>query len=81
MADWKSLTFGVYSMKEILEAIDDSAWQKFRKEKLKGESSEKKFALLKFWINTHGSSRKAKIQVTNYVNALRRGGLVSKKPE
>jgi hypothetical protein len=62
---------------EIMEAIKDPKWQEFRVETLKGCSTEDKIFWLKWWLWTHEGAelRKRKVQVQNYVNALKRGGL------
>jgi len=58
---------------EIDKAIDDKKWQEFRKS-LKGLSTEEKLDKLQEWLNSHKGSRKAEVQVINYINALKRGG-------
>ena len=58
---------------EIDKAIDDEKWQEFRKS-LKGISTEEKLDKLQEWLNSHKGSRKAEVQVINYINALKRGG-------
>lgn len=70
----KSLIFGIYNMKAILKAVNNSKWQIFRKS-LKGLSTETKLIQLKNWIRTHNTEQD-KIRVTNYVNALKRGGQI-----
>jgi hypothetical protein len=76
--DWRLLDSGSYSLKEVKEAIDDENWQKYRRA-LKGKTLHEKWLALKLWLNKHNNSRKAKIQVANYVNALRRAGMVPSK--
>ena len=73
MPDWNKLIFGSYSAEEIAEAVDDEEWQTFR-ESLKGKSLDEKFKELTAWMKKHRQSKKAKVQVTNYVNALARSG-------
>ncbi len=55
-------------------AIRDTEWQKFRKS-LKGLSTEAKLRKLHTWQQTH-PGHKAKVQVQNYINALKRGGQI-----
>ncbi len=61
--------------KEIQEAIKDVEWQEFR-ETLKGLSTRKKLIELKKWKTKKGFSKKSLIQVENYLNALKRGGII-----
>ena len=76
MPEWNKLVFGSYSAEEIAEAVKDEEWQAFR-ETLKGKSLEEKFKELVDWMKKHKQANKAKIQVTNYVNALARSGDVT----
>ena len=71
----KSLTFGQYSHYSIFEAVNNFDWQMFRIS-LKGISTEKKVERLKEWLKLNSYSLKSKIQVTNYINALKRGGQI-----
>lgn len=75
LLDWNALTFGPYSTKEVLEAVADDEWQKLRKS-LKGQSLRYKYDSLLSYLRSHQHNRVQMIQVTNYVHALRRGGLV-----
>jgi len=76
--NWNELTFGHYSMDIILKSVRDIPWQQVRVS-MKGTSLEFKHTTLIAWLVKNNYSDQAKIQVTNYVNALRRGGLV--KPQ
>lgn len=58
---------------EIHMAVAEDEWQKFRVN-LKGESTKTKLCKLADWLVEHGYSHKSKVQVTNYINALKRGG-------
>ncbi len=69
------LDFGPLTRAEIKEAVADNEWQTFRLT-LKGVSTAEKLDALEDWLETHKSSRKAQVQVTNYVNALKRGGQI-----
>lgn len=57
-------------------AIRDPEWQAFRLS-LKGLSTTEKLRKLRGWLARHSSSEKARIQVQNYINALKRGGQLS----
>jgi len=72
--NWDALTVDDVTREEIQRYVDDSEWQDFRKQ-LKGETIPDKYKMLKNWLDTH-PTRKAKVQVTNYVNALKRAGLI-----
>lgn len=74
-ASVKNLIFGHYNKHVILQSVNDSEWQTFRIS-LKGLETEKKIERLKVWIMINRFSRKSKIQVTNYINALKRGGQI-----
>jgi hypothetical protein len=77
--DWESLTFGRYGLKEILPAVRYNDWQEVRLW-LKGKTLEQRYARLQEWIWTaRGPAEllRRQIQVTNYVNALRRGGMIA----
>lgn len=67
------------SRQEILEAIGREDWQIFRLG-LKGLSTREKIDELRRWLDdTTVSSEEwalRKVQVVNYVNALKRGGQV-----
>jgi hypothetical protein len=76
--DWKKLYFGYLSRKEIQEHVVKSDWQIIRLS-MKGVSTAEKYRILEKWLKDNDYSRSAQVQVTNYVTALSRGGLV--KPE
>lgn len=71
--DWVKLIFGVYNRKQVLDAVDDTTWQNLRI-RLKGTSMEYRYKALQHYLGEEPEERK-KIQVTNYVYALKRGGL------
>jgi hypothetical protein len=64
---------GSHSIHEILRAIKDASWQKFR-ESLKGRPTQEKLDRLDAWRLAHRGDLDTQIQVDNYINALRRGG-------
>jgi hypothetical protein len=73
--DWDFLIFEEVKRKDIQRCVKNEQWQKFRKT-LKGKTSREKFNALKSWLNNRNRSYCAKVQVTNYVNALKRGGTI-----
>ena len=72
--NWRELHSGYLSKEEILEAVNDEDWQVFRID-LKGETTREKFLRLRYYVRSH-PGRKAEVQVTNYINALARGGII-----
>jgi hypothetical protein len=73
--DWGTLIFGTYSPQQVVRAVNDSQWQDVRISMI-GESEESKYNILLAHLVRQHYSGQAKIQVTNYVNALKRGGLI-----
>ena len=73
--DWNKLNFGTFSIKQVLEAVKDEGWQKIRKS-MKGTSLAERWKILRKHLRDRNNSRRAKIQVTNYVKALARGGMI-----
>ena len=66
---------------EVKECVSDPIWQVFRVS-MKGKSTTQKLVMLDSWCNScieiHGSlTRKCDVQVGNYINALKRGGLLN----
>lgn len=73
--NWNKLVSGKLKMDEILDAVDNDEWQELRKS-LKGQPLTTRYEELETYLEKHSYSKKAKIRVTNYVNALKRGGMV-----
>jgi hypothetical protein len=73
--DWNKLIFDKYNIKTVLQIVKNNDWQKIRKSMLK-TSLEFKYKTLKQWLIYNDYSFDSKVQVTNYVNALKRGGLI-----
>jgi hypothetical protein len=73
--DWDTLVLGSYNQEQIQKAVADSSWQDFR-QYLWDLSLYNKYAALQTWLEDQGYSEKSKVQVTNFVNALKRGGLI-----
>jgi len=76
--DWKKLTFGKYKILRIQSAVRDAAWQLLRMN-MKGKPLQDKYNMLVEHLEKENYSENARIQVTNYVNALRRAGMVKPK--
>ena len=58
-----------------LQSVKDDDWQVIRKSML-GTTLEFKFESLKNWLEQNNHSEKSKVQTQNYVQALRRSGLI-----
>jgi hypothetical protein len=59
-----------------LQAVKDKNWQIIRKSMLK-TPLEFKYDTLQKWLDENKYSKKSKVQTQNYVQALRRSGLVA----
>jgi len=70
---WQTLICGSYSRAQVLKAVADPAWQRERKAML-GTTLLQKFMRLAMWRAS--TDENGDIQVTNYVYALKRGGLI-----
>lgn len=79
LAEWNDIHCGYITQAEIRKYIENPNWQTLR-ESLLGTTLEYKFEKLKEWLEGHSRSREAQVQVTNYINALRRGGLLHDVP-
>lgn len=75
--DWSTLHAGRISQQEIRQHVGSPDWQRLR-ESLKGTSLQFKYQRLQRYLIEHDNSREAQVQVTNYINALKRGGLIRK---
>lgn len=74
--DWEDIVpLRKLSRAEIKWAVNDISWQMFRV-CLKGECLEKKYFELRKWKRQASNPRKAEVQIINYINALKRGGLI-----
>jgi len=58
-----------------LQSVKDDDWQIVRKSMLK-TSLEFKYTVLQKWLERNKYSEKSKIQTQNYMQALRRSGLI-----
>lgn len=70
--------FGKYSINVVLVAVNDVKWQYYRAS-MTGTPTDAKFIALKRWLILNSYSEKSKIQVTNYINAMKRGGLITER--
>lgn len=73
--EWGTLHWGPLKKDWIKEAIQDPTWQYTRKA-MKGKSMKEKFNLCRDYLKVMAYNDFAKVAVTNYVNALKRAGLV-----
>lgn len=73
--NWKVLYFGKVSKDEVLEYVRNEEWQAVRRSML-GTSLLVKYNTLLAWLVIKNYSYASKVQVTNYVTALSRGGLI-----
>lgn len=76
--NWKMLYFGHVSVIDMRKYTPEAEWQKVRID-MKGKTTAYKYTALCRWLICCQFSYASKIQVTNYVTALSRGGLI--KPE
>lgn len=60
---------------KIQRAIKEPQWQRVRKS-LKGKPTKTKLQRLGAYAATSKNPEKARIQVQNYINALKRGGQI-----
>lgn len=73
--EYENLIFGTYSQSDVLQAVNNMEWQTFRIS-LKGKSTNEKIKGLREWLVLNNNSHRSKIQVTNYIYALKRGGIL-----
>lgn len=63
---------------QIQKHINDETWQTFRLS-LKGLPTEDKLSQLEEYKRERGDNEMTKVQILNYLNALKRAGLLSKE--
>ena len=73
--NWRKLYFGHVPVKDMRLYTPHADWQVVRLD-MKGKSLAYKYASLCKWLVQKEFAYSAKIQVTNYVTALSRGGLI-----
>lgn len=61
---------------EIAFCIKDPDWQKVRRA-MKGQTTEQKLEMLQDWYRYNGATRCTRVQIVNYLNALKRGGQIN----
>lgn len=76
--DWSKVYFGTVKRADVQKYIPDAEWQKVRLW-MKGKTLVQKYETLSSWLEKCKYSHGSKVQCTNYVTALSRGGLI--KPE
>lgn len=76
--NWKKYIFGKYNIHQVCEAIRDKEWQRCRKSMIGKSLTFKRFSLSLWYIKHYMTPKEemAKVQITNYVYALKRGGLI-----
>lgn len=76
--DWSKLHIGHISSDEIKTAVKLEGWQLFRAQ-LKGKPLEEKYTMLESLSNHYPHNRLVQVAITNYINALKRAGLIKKE--
>ena len=69
------LSFGPLTRTEITLHVMNEEWQKLRVS-LAGTTLERRYSLLREWLKENNTDRASQVQVTNYINALKRGGMI-----
>lgn len=72
---WQQFIFGIFDQPTILSHVKDTVWQRTRVSML-GTTLSVKYETLYAYLLQENNSPHAQICVTNYVNALKRGGLI-----
>lgn len=73
--DWRKLYFGHVSVADMRKYTPNADWQAVRLS-MKGTTTGFKYRVLCSWLLDCDFAYSAKIQVTNYVTALSRGGII-----
>jgi hypothetical protein len=73
--NWKQINPKV-TKTEIEQYCTEENWQRFRRLMLKDVPLGRKYMLLNKWLETHKNSRESTVQVSNYINALKRAGQI-----
>ena len=73
--NWSTLDYSPLTRAEISEAVLEPEWQDLRRRMLLTRLVTR-YAVLKRWLEKHEYSRASQVQVTNYIAALRRGGMI-----
>ena len=72
--DWGKYHFGSITKDEITSAIQNPTWQ-YARRSMKGKSMNEKYHICGDFLKLRGIASD-RVAVTNYVNALKRAGLV-----
>lgn len=76
VGDWHALVMGTrISRKMIRDAVREEEWYDLRKE-MHGVPLPGRYGMLINWLNSHHWDERSRIQVSNYVNALKRAGMI-----
>ena len=75
MIKWREIHFGKLKRKDISRCVADPEWQEVRAS-LHYKSYGERFRVLKNYLEKEEYSFCSKVQVTNYVNALKRTGFI-----
>ena len=73
--NWSTLDYSPLTRAEISEAVLEPEWQDLRRCMLLTRLVTR-YAVLKRWLEKHDYNRKSQVQVTNYIAALKRGGMI-----
>lgn len=73
--EYNHLIFGTYNIKEVLTAVNWEEWQAVRINMLT-TSTEYKLQRCEMFLRETTDVGRARICVTNYIHALKRGGLL-----
>ncbi len=74
--DWTKFKFFKWIPTAIrLQSVNEEDWQNIRKSMLK-TTLDFKYETLQKWLETNSYSEKSKVQTQNYMQALRRSGLI-----
>ena len=73
--NWSALDYSPLTRAEISEDVLEPEWQDLRRRMLLTRLIVR-YAALQQWLKEHDYTRKSQVQVTNYVNALKRGGII-----
>jgi len=76
--EWSRLLFGSFSLDTVKRCITDPTWQRVRISLLYSSQRDKLERLESYIAQAPDENTlwTRKVQVTNYVNALKRGGLI-----
>lgn len=74
--DWESLVMRPRTPRHmIMEAVREEGWYELRKT-MKGTTMDERYDILMKWLEEHRFDERSRIQVSNYVNALKRAGML-----